>query len=307
MAYNPNAGWRGVVEIDGVGSLRFTDESIVVNQGLAISDDVHVGQRTAGVYEYRHIIPEGSLSFPVLTETRYMVASSPPPTIETVCAHMMRQGIKPYTVTDPLEPPIITATTMDIRRGDSKKTINAPYIGEISLDGQSGGRVNVTCNVRAIYGSYASDTAPTGFSEIVRAVFFNELYWTTLPGVEDFSGETNIYPRSFRFSSNTNLINDDSYNPAEPQSLRGFVFGRQDVTANIVMVGAIDPVRGGLHDTDPVVQDISIGGLYDITDGLWTEKVINVPGPADIAITELTLRGMGTSAFCVTPGIAIGA
>ena len=47
--YVATAGWVGVVSFQGHGPLRFTSESIVVNQGLEVSNDVHVGQRVSGV------------------------------------------------------------------------------------------------------------------------------------------------------------------------------------------------------------------------------------------------------------------
>jgi len=310
MAYVATAGWRGVIELTGSSvpppkKLRFTSEAVVVNQGLEISNDVHVGQRTAGVFEYRHIIPEGDISFPMITATR------PIPTvgsiqIEPVCAYLMKQAIVPYSGTE-LDPPVL-GDTMVIRRGDAKKTIYSPHASSISVSGTSGARVDVTITTVARYGEYATDTAPDGFSEIVRAVFFNELDWggANFNKVLYLGSTTEVVPRNFNFTSNTNLIRDDSYYAVQPQSLRGFVLGRQDVTCNITVVGAADPERGGLGGNDPVETNVSVGGIYNILFGLWTAKVINVAGPADLNVSEITLSGMGQGLFSVTPGPLLG-
>jgi hypothetical protein len=317
--YVATAGWVGVVSFRGGGApnpgrLRFTSESIVVNQGLEVSNDVHVGQRVAGVFEYRHIIPQGTLAFPMVTTTHVI-----PPTgqlsVEGVCAHVMRAGIAPYT--DPGGNPAQTfsptklADEMLVLRGDTTKEIVAPTISSITVSGNSGARIDVSCEVMGIYGRYLQGVIPSGFPEIARAVFFNELNWGGIPGVNYYGSTTETVPRSFNFTSNTNLIQDDSYNPAEPQSLRGFVLGRQDVSCSITVVGAADPVRGGRPSPgnppqNPVVPEVNVGGIYRIINGLWTAKVINVAGPAELNVSEVTLSGMGTGFFAVTPGPILG-
>ncbi|MEM1945158.1 MAG: hypothetical protein QXX57_05420 [Nitrososphaerota archaeon] len=308
MAYVATAGWRGVIELTGSSvpppkKLRFTSEAVVVNQGLEIANDVHVGQRTAGVFEYRHIIPEGDISFPMITK-KLTMGSAP---VEPVCAYLMKQAIVPYSGTD-LDPPIL-GETMVIRRGDAKKTIYSPHASSISVSGTSGARVDVTITAVARYGEYSTDENPEGFPDIVRAVFFNELDWAgaNFSKVLYLGSTTEVVPRNFNFTSNTNLIRDDSYYASEPQSLRGFVLGRQDVTCNITVIGAADPERGGVGGNDPVETDVSIGGIYNVLFGLWTAKVINVAGPADLNVSEITLSGMGQGMFSVTPGPILGA
>ena len=309
--YVATAGWVGVVSFQNVGQLRFTSESIVVNQGLEVSNDVHVGQRVSGVFEYRHIIPQGTLAFPMVTTTRVI-----PPTgqlsVEPVCAHVMRTGIAPYN--DPggnprqRFSPVNLANQMAIHRGDTTKVIDAPTIASITVSGNSGARIDVSCEIMGIYGRYLQGGIPPGFPEIVRAVFFNELNWGQIPGVTYYGETTTAVPRSFNFTSNTNLIQDDSYNPNQPQSLRGFVLGRQDVSCSITVVGAADPRRGGLGAREsPVVSEgVSVGGIYRIINGLWTAKTINVAGPAELNVSEITLTGMGTGFFAVTPGPILG-
>jgi hypothetical protein len=311
--YVATAGWVGVVSFQNVGELRFTSESIVVNQGLEVSNDVHVGQRVSGVFEYRHIIPQGTLAFPMVTP-EYVIPSGPPP-VEPVCRHVMRTGIAPFT--DPggnqgrrFSPEKI-AGEMRVLRGDTTKVIKEPTISSITVSGNSGARIDVSCEIMGIYGFYEPQGNPQGFNQIVRAVFFNELDWAGIPGVTYYGGTTTAVPRSFNFTSNTNLIQDDSYNPNQPQSLRGFVLGRQDVSCSITVVGAADPVRGGFPSEgnlgqNPVVSSVNVGGIYRIINGLWTAKTINVAGPAELNVSEVTLTGMGTQFFAVTPGPILG-
>jgi len=308
--YVATAGWVGVVFFQGHGPLRFTSESIVVNQGLEVSNDVHVGQRVAGVFEYRHIIPQGTLAFPMVTPT-HIIPNGPPP-VESVCRHVMRTGIAPYNDPggDPRNrfKPINLAERMFVHRGDTTKEIVEPTISSITVSGNSGARIDVSCEIMGIFGSYGQGAPPQGFGDIVRAVFFNELDWGGIPGVTYYGGTTTAVPRSFNFTSNTNLIQDDSYNPNQPQSLRGFVLGRQDVSCSITVVGAADPRRGGLGAREsPVVSEgVSVGGIYRIINGLWTAKTINVAGPAELNVSEVTLTGMGTQFFAVTPGPILG-
>jgi len=310
--YVATAGWVGVVSFQGHGPLRFTSESIVVNQGLEVSNDVHVGQRVAGVFEYRHIIPQGTLAFPMVTTTHVI-----PPTgqlsVEGVCAHVMRAGIAPFTDSGGNSgqrfSPIPLATKMLIYRGDTTKEILEPTTSSITVSGNSGARIDVSCEVMGIYGSYLQGGSIPRFSEIVRAVFFNELDWRGgIPDVTYYGGTTEAVPRSFNFTSNTNLIQDDSYNPTHPQSLRGFVLGRQDVSCSITVVGAADPKRGGpgANQSPVVMAGVSVGGIYRIINGLWTAKTINVAGPAELNVSEVTLTGMGTQFFAVTPGPILG-
>jgi hypothetical protein len=297
------------VSFQNVGPLRFTSESIVVNQGLEVSNDVHVGQRVAGVFEYRHIIPQGTLAFPMVTPT-HVIPNGPPP-VEPVCAHVMRAGIAPFT--DPggnqgqrFSPEQI-ADEMRVLRGDTTKVIREPTISSITVSGNSGARIDVSCEIMGIYGFYGQGAPPQGFNQIVRAVFFNELNWGGIPGVTYYGDTTEAVPRSFNFTSNTNLIQDDSYNRNQPQSLRGFVLGRQDVSCSITVVGAADPKRGGRGTNEsPVVSDVNVGGIYRIINGLWTAKTINVAGPAELNVSEVTLTGMGTGFFAVTTGPILG-
>ena len=307
MSYIATAGWRGVIDLVGQSipdpkKLRFTSESVVVNQGLEISNDVHVGQRTPGVYEYRHIVPEGDISFPMITQVRHMPGGAVP--VEPVCKYLMVKAIEPYSGSNITTP--IICDSMDINRGDCTKRVYTPSPSSITVSGSSGARIDVTLSIIARYGDYHDATAATGFNEIVRAVFFNELDWqgANFNKVIYRGGTSEVVPRNFNFTSNTNLIRDDSYYAQQPQSLRGLVLGRQDVTCSITVVGAADPERGGFNtgSTDPVETNISLGGIYNILNGLWTAKIINVAGPADLNVSEITLSGMGTGLFSVTPG-----
>jgi len=299
MSYTPITGWRGVVTVgeDNL-KLRFTEENIIINQGLAVADDVHVGQRTAGVYEYRHIVPEGSLSFPLMKSAYQM----PGAVIETACKYLLTQAITPFNTNDLTMPSI--GETMLIQRGDVDKYIEKPFINNIRISGNAGARIDVSLDIVATYGEYQSVTTPAGFNQIARAVFFNELIWdNALPSTRRKDANTTTVPRSFTFTSTGNLQRDDSYNYENPQALRGYVLGRQDVSCEITVVGAVDAFRGGTTSDDPIISTgFSVGGIYNILNGLWTSRTMNVPGPVEIAVTNLTLTGLGTDNFCVQKG-----
>lgn len=302
---NATAGWKGAMSSYYGGQLRFTDESITIPQGLTVPDDVHVAQRTPNVYQYELIIPDGTVGFPVMADRFQFLKDGG--IMDPACKQHLKLGICPYT-DDMDAPPEIGDTT--IFRGDCNKVMLGAWIGQIEVSGDSGAQVAATMTLRALYGYITTSITPARFNTITRKVLFNELDWTggipSAPLVDD----SVVTPRSFRFSSNANIIDDNSYNADNPQSLRGFVYGRQAVECEVTLIGAAAPYRGGQAYTgdpasgkEPVIADMFyVGGLYTIEKGVWTTKSIVTPGPADIAVSSLTLTGMSLQQF----GVGLG-
>lgn len=324
------AGWLGTMFLDDT-PIRFTSESVAIPQGLEVATDIHVGQRVPAVFEYRFIVPEGSISFPLVCDPSVAISYGLGDfALDSGITTLMRAAIQPYTAQTsypPTDVPII-GDFLTIYRGDVVKTITTPWANSISVEGSANGRINVSLGVKGVYGGFSStnNTAPPSVGGTVRAIFFNELHWTTafLDAFRtDLNEETDTSyaPRSFNCSINNNLVNDDSYNDENPQAIRGFVFGLQDVSCDMTFVGAADPHRGGTENVSqypsPLISDlvtgaenyVSIGGIYDILDGVWTAKTLDVPGPTEITTTNVTLKGMSSSAgsiFSVVPGVMLG-
>jgi hypothetical protein len=307
-------GWRGIMSIDategGTQYIRFTDESINVPQGIKTAEDVHVGQRSPGVYEYELITPDGTVGFPLITDSH--VLGQP---VIPVCAYLMKKAISPYQ--DPLDntntPCLTTANGfMKIYRGDCRKDIKEPWCGQVEVSGEAGGRIAASLTIRAIVGDIANDnTIPggSGLAAPIRTIMFNELNWASLAtnGVVMYgTADQNIYPRRFSVSCNNNLVDDNSYNPTDPQSLAGFAYGIQGITAELTLIGAAYPNRGGTQATDPLSGSVDFGGIYIINNGVWSAKTITVPGVAEISVSNLTLAGMAAGNYGILPGAVLG-
>ena len=305
------AGWQGVILLDNNddNKLVFLTESLVVDMGIELAQEVHIGQRTSGIYQYRLIQPSGTLTIPLLTDVRPIPTDQAPPLIQS-CKDVLFRGIYPTTGHENELP--LLAERMDVFRGDVVKKIHKPYVNSITLSGSSNNNITCDLDIRAIYGEYDVDNKTTnrGFGRIARAVFFNELNWsvTNFSKVVYYGTPTGVtlVPRNFTLTVSGNLIADDSYNPEMPQALRGFVPGRQDISCSITVVGGANVARGGTELTDPVeINAMNIANIYTINHGIWTSRTINVAGPADINVSEITLSGMGTGLFSVQPGSMI--
>lgn len=318
------AGWLGAISIlteGGPVGLRFTDESVIIDQGLAVADDVHAGVRVPTIFEYRFIVPTGTISFPLVAESTHRLAPGGL-TIEAGVKALMKYAIQPYedNGTYPPTPSPCLGSEMTMYRGDCNKVVSNPWAESITVSGSAGQRVNVSLDIKGTYGFYEPPTTSNLAFPNARAVFFNELNWDkdnfTASLVQlTTAGDVSFSPRNFTFTCNNNLQNDESYNDEAPQSLRGFFYGQQNITAELTIVGGADAHRGGTEvGTDsPLLSDLgspyfNMADLYNIHDGLWERKVINIPGMTDIAVSTLTFRGMSSGAgsvFCATPGAAL--
>jgi hypothetical protein len=324
------AGWYGHIELLGNGGdfaggkLRFNTESINIPQGVELITDLHTGHRVPGAYRYTLVVPEGAISFPLLavSTNQAMTAVQPvppyqsgPPDIDVTMRKLMKKGLMPYqdmNQNDYFVDQVPCIGDIVIHRGDMDKRIFDAWVGSMSVTGDANSNVSVTTNIMGIFGSIASPTRPDPITEIVRAVHFNELDWvsswgnpaylsnlklTALGGQSTADGK--VRPRNFNININQNLQRDDSYNPENPQAIIGFTFAQQEVTAELTFTGAYVPASPG---SDQLIENIVLGGLFNITGGIWTAKTLMVPGPAELAATTLTLSAISSGLFTVEPG-----
>lgn len=323
------AGWLGTAFIyDSATSLaeplRFINESINIPQGIEVPTDIHIGQRVPAVFEYRYIAPEGSINFPLICDPSVALVPNAL-AFDAGMKHVLNAAISPADVNNtnyPPQPPPILGDEITIYRGDATKHIMNPWVDQFSMEGSANNRVTLTLNVKATYGEFSTAVTPPSVGGTVRAVYFNEIGWNnsfmdSLMALTT-DGDTTFAPRNFNFELRNNLVPDDSYNDQQLQSLRGFVYGMQEVRCTMTFVGGANPHRGGTeYDItglpSPLISDltgsgVNIGDIFIIQDGLWESRTINVPGPTEIAVTSVVLRGMSpkvNSLFCILPGSKI--
>lgn len=307
------AGWHGVINLlPNNDYIRFTNETIDVPQGVSLMDGLHVGQRVPGVYKFDLIKPSGSISFPLMVEanTALLGACYSTPVLEAASRHMLRAAIQPFTGTESEMPRI--ATTATVYRGDVKKILTDVWSDNVTINGSANGEVDCTLTVKATYGTVVQQNEiPTGFTTMARALHFNEFDWSSLGtgmGLTAVGGQSNpdqlltdiVRPKSFNLTVSSGLIEDDSYNPCYPQALVGFTMGQQTATCEITLVGGYTIPNAAA--TPQTFNNINIGDLYSFTSGLWTSKSYAMPGPADLAVTSVTLSAIAAAYYCVEPG-----
>lgn len=318
------AGWLGVVQFASTQPIRFTSEDIKIDQGVKVLPDIHAGARVPTVFNYEFIVPTGNLIFPLVCPSTQRISYGVGITPSADMITLLRRAIQPYESSGayPPTPPPILDTSLTIWRGDIIKDVLNPWCDMIKVSAGAGKGVDVTLTVKGTYGEYLSATtsSPPPVLGTYRQIFFNELAWDADNFLSIFTSMTGsgyvFAPRDFSVTVNNSLQNDNSYNDENPQSLRGFFYGMQDISAEMTFLGGADPIRGGTQDgyDSPLLLDngneeFDLGGVYKLKNGLWETKTINVPGVSDMAVTSCTFKGMAGSdngIFCIVPGSMLG-
>lgn len=317
-------GWLGTMFLDSY-PIRFDSENITIPMGLEVATDVHSGMRVPAVFEYRFIIPDGTFSFPLMCDPSVVVAAGSPATgLDSGTEAILKAAIQPYTDSGsyPPTPPPRLGNYMYIYRGDMNKTVTNPWCNTITVSGNAGQRVNASVAIRGTYGEYTTATEPPSVGGTIRAIMFNELQWntdylTTFADLNGYAGDSYFAPRDFTLTVNNNLQNDDSYNDENPQALRGFTYGIQDISCDMGFLGGASPHRGGTESGYPNPlftalasgADFDIGGLYTILEGIWTTRTMVVAGNQDLNVTRATFAGLAptaSSVYCIQPSTLLG-
>lgn len=318
--YNVLTGWRGVIVCDDsdVGDLRFTSENIDVPLAVEVDDSVHSGIRTSSVYYYSLVKPTGDVTFPLLSDNVTSVAETID--LSSQMKTILTRAIQPHDSSATTALPILDEGNITVHRGDSKKILTEPWISTLKVSGTTNNKIEVSVGLKALYGEVVDETAaPTTTFGKARAIMFNELDWTqfTADVASSVYSETTSVPRQFDITIDNGIQDDDTPNSdtttfpdrvKRVRAMRGFALGYQSIAITVTYVGKALPKIAGVvsQHTIPIGGTLDIGGLYTVSDGIWTVRSLPMPGNNEIAISNFSFKGMlaadNTQNYPVNPG-----